>query len=263
MTKRVTLNIENCIAEVSLNRPQKFNALDSETFDELISAAESIANHGQVRAVVLYGIGENFCAGLDLNILRNGQLDAFAGELLSLHGDSAANRLQRAALIWRELPMPVIASLRGVTFGGGLQLALGADIRLASPDTRLSVMEVKWGLIPDMGITETLPDQLALDVAKELLWTGRIVEAEEELALGLITRICVEPLQGARALAEEIAGKSPEVIRRAKQLLSTSWRDEAAASLRREAELQLELIGSEHQKEATQANLERREPLFR
>jgi enoyl-CoA hydratase/carnithine racemase len=160
------------------------------------------------------------------------------------------------------MPVPVICALHGVAFGGGLQVALGADIRLAAPNARLSVMEIKWGLVPDMSLTQTLRDLVRLDVAKELTFTGRIVGAEEARELGLVTRVVDEPLALALEMAREIAGKSPDAIRYGKKLLEESWHADPATGLGLEASLQSELIGSPNQLEAVKANFEERPPKF-
>jgi enoyl-CoA hydratase/carnithine racemase len=153
--------------------------------------------------------------------------------------------------------MPVVAAIHGTCFGGGLQIALGADIRICAPDARLSVMEIRWGLVPDMAITRTLPRLVGVDVAKELTYTGRVVSGEEADRLGLVTRVDADPLTAARALAEDIAGRSPDAVRRAKRLLDGSWTAAAEESLALEARLQSELIGSPNQLEAVRAGMAR------
>jgi enoyl-CoA hydratase/carnithine racemase len=163
------------------------------------------------------------------------------------------NWFQRASHDWLTLPMPVVAAVHGSVLGGGLQIALGADVRIAAPDARLSVMEVKWGLIPDMGITRTLPRLVSIDVAKELTYTGRTVSGVEAAALGLVTRVSDEPLAAARELAEQIAARSPDAVRRAKRLYDSAWTGDTAETLALEAELQLELIGSPNQLAAVTA----------
>jgi enoyl-CoA hydratase/carnithine racemase len=170
---------------------------------------------------------------------------------------------QRAAFIWAEVPIPVIAAIHGVAFGGGIQIALAADIRIVAPDARMSVMEIKWGLIPDMSGTQTLRRLVPLDVAKELTFTGKIVSGVEAVALGLATRVSEKPHEDAMALAREIAGKSPDAIRAGKRLLNESGLLTLADGLRLEEELQRALMGSPNQTEAVQANLEKRSPRFR
>jgi enoyl-CoA hydratase/carnithine racemase len=174
----------------------------------------------------------------------------------------AGNFAQRVSFGWRELPVPVIAALQGACFGGGLQIALGADIRIAAPDTRLSVMEIRYGLVPDMGLSQALPGLVRADLARELVYSGRIVDADEALRLGLVTRIEADPLAAARALASEIAARSPDAIRAAKRLANEAWGAPAGAGLALEAELQRALIGSPNQLAAVQAALSGETPEF-
>jgi enoyl-CoA hydratase/carnithine racemase len=258
--ERVAVTVADHVATVTLARPDRHNALDVAMFEGIIAAAESLATTSGVRAVVLHGDGPSFCSGLDLGSLTS------AGEGLDGLTDRVRgpvpNWFQRAAHAWIDLPFPVIAALHGHVLGGGLQIALGADIRIAAPDARLSVMEVRWGLIPDMAITRTLPRLVTLDVAKELTYTGRVVSGEEAARLGLVTRIAAEPLAAARALAAEIAARSPDAVRRAKHLYDSSWTGPADETLAREAMLQLELVGSPNQLAAVAAELARRAPDF-
>jgi enoyl-CoA hydratase/carnithine racemase len=167
--------------------------------------------------------------------------------------DDPPNWFQRVAYAWVTLPMPVIAAVHGACFGGGLQIALGADIRIAAPDTRLSVMEMKWGLIPDMSITRTLPRLVRIDVAKELTYTGRVLSASEAAQLGLVTWVTGDPLRAARALAAEIATRSPDAVRAAKRLFEESWTAPPEQTLALEAQLQRGLIGSPNQLAAVSA----------
>ena len=170
---------------------------------------------------------------------------------------------QRPALVWKQLPVPVIAAIHGVAFGGGCQIALGADIRIARGDARLSIMEIKWGLVPDMSITQTLRDLVPLDVAKELMFTGRIVSGAEAAALGLVTRTAEDPLAEAMTLAKEIASRSPDAVRAGKRLLEQSWRADPATGLGLEVKLQGDLMGTPNQVEAVNANFENRAPAFK
>jgi enoyl-CoA hydratase/carnithine racemase len=176
--------------------------------------------------------------------------------------DRPENHAQRPAYVWKRLQVPVIAAIHGVAFGGGLQIALGADIRIAAPDAKLSVMEIKWGLVPDMSLTQTLRDLVPLDVAKELTFSGRIMSGSEAKELGLVTRVEADPLAAAMALAREIAGKSPDAIRAGKALLEASWRADARTGLELESKLQVALIGSPNQIEAVKANFENRPAQF-
>jgi enoyl-CoA hydratase/carnithine racemase len=250
---RVAVTIADHVATVTLTRPGKHNALDAAMFEAILGAAARVAGEPGVRAVVLHGDGPSFCSGLDLMSLMSGE-----GGPAGLTGrlrETPPNWFQRASHDWVTLPVPVIAALHGSVFGGGLQIALGADIRIAAPDARLSVMEVKWGLIPDMGITRTLPRLVAIDVAKELTFTGRIVSGDQAAALGLVTRVDPDPLAAARALAAEIASRSPDAVRGAKRLYDESWIGPAADTLALEASLQGALIGSPNQLAAVAAGM--------
>jgi len=214
-----------------------------------------------VRAVVLHGEGKSFCSGLDVASFMSGERGT--GVLLDRDEDRVANLAQRVTYDWSLVPAPVIAAIHGNCFGGGLQIALGADIRIAAPDAKLSVMEVKWGLVPDMGITQTLPRLIPIDVAKELTFSGRIVSGTEAFELGLVTRTAEDPLSAALALADEIAQKSPDAVRAAKRLYDQTWAsDDTAAALVLESELQTRLIGSPNQIAAVVAGMSGEPPVF-
>lgn len=257
----VQLNIEDHVAHVELNRPDKYNAISLSLFHELAQVGDRIATDSGVRAVVLSGAGENFCAGIDVSVFG----PAGAGdvrEALQPRPSSPANLFQRAAFVWREVPVPVICAIHGVAFGAGLQIALGADIRYAAPDARLSVMEIRWGLIPDIAISVLARDVARSDVLRELAFTGREVRGDEAVALGLVTSVHDEPLAAALQTARDIAGRSPDAIRATKRLFNEGWQLGQRESLQLEAKLQAGLIGGDNQLEAAQANIERREPQF-
>lgn len=260
---RVVVSLDGHVAHVRLSREDKRNGLDLAMFDALIAAGERLIADRSVRAVVLSGAGKAFCAGLDWGAFLS--MGPEGGQRLLSRDPkvSPANVAQRACWIWQEVPVPVIAAVHGVAYGGGLQLALGADIRILSPDAQLSVMEIKYGLVPDMSITRTLPRLVRADVLKELVFTGRIVGAEEAVRLGLGTRISEQPLESAMALAKEIASKSPDAIRAGKKLLDTAPFMSVAEALALETELQLPMLGSPNQMEAVQAVMAKREPTFR
>lgn len=261
---RVEVTIADGVAEVALARPEKKNALDLDMFVEIAAAGEALKRDSTVRAVVLTGRGGDFCAGLDVAMFQTlaTDLTAVSERLFDLAPGETANFFQKPSQVWQELEIPVIAALRGVVFGGGCQIALGADIRIAAPDVRMSVMEIRWGLIPDMGISQSLRRLTRIDVAKELVMTGRIVEAAEARDLGLLTRLADDPLAAAHALARDIAAKSPDAIRRDKALLDRSWFASTAEGLRLEAALQSEVLGKPNQIEAVMANLAKRPPKF-
>lgn len=258
--ERVRTRVEDHVAIVTLTRAEKHNALDVPMFEGIIAAASRVAQQPEVRAVVLHGDGPSFCSGLDVTAVMaaRGGLD---GLLEPLRGE-VPNWFQRAAYEWVLVPVPVIAALQGNCLGGGLQIALGADIRIARSAARLSVMEVKWGLIPDMAITRTLPRLVGIDVAKELTYTGRVLSGTEAHALGLVTQISEKPLEAARQLAAEIAGNSPHAVRAAKQLYDRAWTAPAEETLALEAELQRGLVGSPNQLAAVKAGIEKRRGEF-
>lgn len=263
MTELVTVEIDGGVADVRLNRPEKYNALSTEMFKAIINTGERLAEAREVRAVVLSGNGRGFCAGLDMERMKDlASPQRETESVLMRSDDRPENFAQRPAYVWKTLPVPTIAAIHGVAYGGGCQIALGADIRFAAPDAKMSVMEIKWGLIPDMSISQTLRDVLPLDLAKELTFTGRILSGEEAKAFGLVTHVAEDPLAAALALAREIASKSPNAVRAGKKLLEGSWRADAAAGLCMESSLQAKLIGSPNQVEAIKANFERREPKF-
>ena len=270
MPERVSIQVHDGVADVRLNRPDKMNALDAAMFRDLNQAGTDLAGDPSIRAVVLSGEGRAFCAGLDFSSFgamageggRERRSDA-ATEMLAGAGDSPANHAQRAAYVWQEIPAPVIAAVHGVAYGGGLQIALGADIRYVAPDARLSVMEVKWGLIPDMSGTQTLRHLVGLDVAKQLTFTGRIVAGTEARELGLATVVSERPLEDALELAREIASKSPDAIRAAKQILNAAPHLSVAEGFSLEEKLQRGLIGGPNQIEAVKANLEKRAASFK
>jgi enoyl-CoA hydratase/carnithine racemase len=248
---RVSVEVSDHVAVVTLTRADKHNALDVAMFEAIVGAADRLAGEPGVRAVVLHGAGPSFCSGLDVvSIMAAG--NGLDGLVERVRGE-VPNWFQRAAHAWLELPMPVIAAVHGNCLGGGLQIALGADIRIAAPSTRLSVMEVTWGLVPDMSITRTLPRLVGIDVAKELTFTGRVFDGEEGARLGVVTRVSDDPLAAARELAAEIAGRSPDAVRAAKRLYDESWTGDAQRTLALEAELQLGLIGSPNQLAAVAA----------
>ncbi|MGB5349667.1 MAG: crotonase/enoyl-CoA hydratase family protein [Polyangiales bacterium] len=261
MSERVQLSIDNHVATVRMSRPEKRNALDADMFEALIQTGKRIIADKSVRAVVLHGEGKAFCAGLDFGSFM-GSPDLMQ-KLLSRGKESPANMAQRAGWIWQEVQVPVIAAIHGFAFGGGLQIALGADLRYVTADSQFSVMEIKWGLIPDMSITQTMLDIVPLDVAKELTFTGRTISGTEALALGLVTRVSEDPLADALETAKLIATKSPHAIRAGKTLLRDAPKMSRTDALKLETALQVTLLGSPNQMEAVQANMMKRNPDFK
>lgn len=270
MSDRVSIAIDEAgVADVRLNRPDKMNACDPAMFAALADAGHEIAANRSVRAVVLSGEGRSFCAGLD--VASFGRMTEPPKEGASENAEKAqiferregpANFAQSAAWVWTEVPVPVIAAVHGVAFGAGIQIALAADIRFIAPDARMSVMEIKWGLIPDVAGTQTLRRLVPLDVAKELTFSGRVVSGTEAVELGLATQLSDTPREAAMALAHEIAMRSPDAIRAGKKLLNESGLVGVAEGLKLEADLQGTLIGGRNQIEAVKANLEKRSPEF-
>jgi enoyl-CoA hydratase/carnithine racemase len=255
--QRVAIHIDTGIADVRLTRGDKLNALDKPMFDAIIEAIARLDATPGLRAVVLSGEGRGFCAGLDMASMAGG------GTGLDLHARThgLANDFQQVAWGWRTLVVPVIAAVHGVAFGGGLQIASGADVRIAAPGTRMSVMEMKWGIVPDMAGYALWRGNVRDDVLRELAYTAREFGAEEGQALGFVTRIAEDPHGEAMALARSIAARNPEAIRAAKRL--SNHEGDTAAILLAESAEQAALLRTPNQVEAVMANLQKRAPVFR
>ncbi|MDW3222490.1 MAG: crotonase/enoyl-CoA hydratase family protein [Paracoccaceae bacterium] len=258
----VTLNVSEHIAHVQLNRPEKRNAVDQQMFDDLIAAGAQVAA-SDARAVVLSGAGESFCAGIDiasLGAMIGKDIDAMI--MPRTHGLGTTNKWQEAALVWQRLEIPVIAALHGVVYGAGLQIALGADVRIAHPDAKLAVMEMKWGIIPDMGGMVLLPRLVRSDVMRRLIYTAAPFEASQGESWGLVTEIAEDPLAKAFALAAEIAGKSPKAVRAAKALIDVAESEPPDAVLLAESRFQARLLGKPEQMEVIAAQFAKRPAVF-
>jgi enoyl-CoA hydratase/carnithine racemase len=258
---RVTTEIKGHIAHVTLTRPDKRNAVDPEMAEAIVAAGHALMQ-ADIRAVVLSGDGHSVCAGLDVMsfaALARGDPEALI--LPRSHGTT--NLFQEVAMVWRKLPVPVIAALHGAVYGAGFQVALGADIRLAAPDAQLAIMEMKWGLIPDMGGMALLPRLTRSDVIRHLTYTARPVPAAQAADWGLVSEVAEDPLAAACDLAAEIATRSPSAIRAAKRLISVaeSGADEAAI-LMEESREQAALVGQPDQMEQISANMAKRAPVF-
>jgi len=267
MSDRVTVTIEGGVADVRLNRPEKLNALDPAMFKALADTGEALKTERSVRAVVLSGEGRAFCAGLDFGsfqAMAGADEDQESGRVADLadRGDRITNLGQQAPWVWTEVPAPVIAAISGACLGGGLQVALCADLRIVGPDAQLSVLEVRWGLTPDMTGTFQLPRLVGLDVAKELTFTGRMVGAEEAVRIGLATRIADDPRAAAVELAADLAAKNPHALQGAKRLLNQSGLVPAGEHFKDEERTIRALIGSPNQVEAVTAFFEKRPPVF-
>src|SRR5688572_24479058 len=263
MSDRVVIHLDSeGVADVRLNRADKMNAIDSAMIEGILAAQDQLRAEPRLRAVVLHGEGRAFCAGLDISRFTSMGSEESRGYTLAGRTHGIANAPQQTAWGWRDVPVPVIAAVHGVAFGGGLQIALGADIRCVSSDVKLSVMEIKWGLVPDMAGIALVRELVRGDVARELTYSGRIIDGDEAVRLGLATWAGSDPLAHAREMARNIASRSPDAIRAAKRLLSRSADDDAAALLASESREQERLMGSPNQIEAVRAEMERRPPVF-
>ncbi|MEO6989296.1 MAG: crotonase/enoyl-CoA hydratase family protein [Aquihabitans sp.] len=265
MTERVTIEVRDGVADVRLNRPDKLNALDAAMFAAIVEAGDRVAADASVRAVVLSGEGKGFCAGLDIGSFFGGSEGEGGGPSDLLGGREngrIANVAQQVAYTWTELAVPVIAAVHGVALGGGIQIALGTDIRIVAPDAKLSVLEIRWGLLPDMTGLQSLVRLAGLDVAKELAFTGRFMSGTEAVELGVATRVAEDPYAAAHELAAEIASKNPQAIRGTKALLNASGTRPLHESFLEETRLMSELMGSPNQIEAVMAYFEKRPAVF-
>lgn len=265
INNRVGLQIESHIAYVTLSRPTKMNALDQAMFGAIATVGEKIKADKSIRAVVLSGAGEHFCSGLDKSNFEQ-LMSQDVGTLtsaLSERTHGIANAVQYAVWVWRELPVPVIAALQGMVLGGGLQIALGADIRVASSQSQFSILELKWGIIPDMGSTQIMRHLIRDDVIRELTYTARMFSAEEAKDFGFITHITPDPLAHASELAQQIAAKNPQAIQAAKRVINRSYYQSPEQGLLDESIEQDAIMGSVNQIEAVKAVVEGRVPIFK
>jgi enoyl-CoA hydratase/carnithine racemase len=268
--ERVTCTIDDGVADVRLNRPDKRNALDGPMFRAVADAGERLKSEPGVRVVVLSGVGPSFCAGLDFGSFQQMAGGERPRDEAADGGDSPASIAkgaithlgQQICWVWQELPVPVIAAVHGHALGGGLQLALGADIRFCAPDAQLSVREVHWGLVPDMTGTYILRQLVRPDVAKELVYTAKVISGTEAHELGLVTHLTANPFEDAMDLAREIAGRSPAAVRGSKALLNRAYAGDPADQFAEERRVIGSLIGQPDQIEAVMANFERRPPVF-
>lgn len=257
---RVSVEYQDHIARVTLTRGDKMNALDPDMMEAIIAAGQEVAA-SDARAVVLSGEGKSFCAGLDvMSFSSNMGKDPKEFLLDRTHGES--NMFQKVAMVWREVPVPVIAAVQGACYGGGFQIALGADIRIAHPEARFSLMEMKWGLIPDMGGMALLPALARTDVLRQMTYTATPIPAEQAEKWGLVTSLSDDPLTDALALAEVIASKSPAAIRAAKQMIDVTENHHRAEILQAESDIQATIMGKPEQIEVVMANVQGRKPNF-
>jgi enoyl-CoA hydratase/carnithine racemase len=261
MSPRVSLSHDGPVAIVTLERAHKRNALDLAMIEALVETGAALKSARDVRAVVLTGAGENFCAGLDTAAMPEiARLARETGFTTRSHGRS--NLFQAAAMVWSELPMPVIAAVRGHALGGGFQVMLGADLRIAAPDARFSIMEARWGLVPDMGGMVLMPRLARTDVIRRLTYSAEVFTADDALRWGFVTEIAGDPFARALALAQEIATRSPDAVRAAKRLITDTALLPPAEVLLAESAAQEALVGRPNQLEAVMAGLEKRLPRF-
>lgn len=263
---RVSISIENHIAHVRLNRPDKMNALDPDMFQAIIAAGQELMEAPAIRAVVLSGEGRSFCAGLDMaSMAKTGSGGNAAGsgaKSLTERTYGNANDFQYVCTVWRALPMPVIAAVHGVCFGGGLQIASGADIRIVTPDARLSIMEMKWGLIPDMGGFTIWRANVRDDILRELTYTNREFTGEEGRDFGFMTYVDADPLARAMAIAHEIANRNPDAMQRAKSLINELPDMDEDAILVAESVEQNRVMRQPNQIEAVMSQMQKRPAIF-
>lgn len=264
MTQYLTVDVNEGIAHVQLNRPDKHNALNLDLFHELDLAIPKLSQEPGLRAVVLSGAGPSFCAGIDVQALaaNPAQLKTMA-DMLTETDDSGANIYQRICLGWQRLPMPVIAAIDGHCYGGGMQIALGCDLRIATPQAQMSIMEIRWGLIPDMGASVTARQLLPYDVLLDLTLSGRVVDAAQAVTLGLITRVEDDAHSAALETARAIAGQSPDAVRGAKQLFLETRLAQPREALAAEARIQGSLMGRPNQMEAVMAGMAGRAAVYK
>ncbi|MBL4773960.1 MAG: crotonase/enoyl-CoA hydratase family protein [Alcanivoracaceae bacterium] len=245
-SKRVEVEIINHIAHVSLARPEKHNALDMAMFEAIVKTIKTLKKDRSIRAVIVSGQGPDFCTGLDVKSV----LKSVKGPLKLLFKllPWRANLAQRVSTDWQNIAAPVITVIHGRCWGGGLQIALGADFRIATPDASLSILEGRWGLIPDMGGTLALREHCRMDIAKELAMTAKFINGNEALSAGLVTHVSDNPLEQAQTLANEISQQSPDTVAAVKKLYNKSWFGSAGAALMRESFYQLKIIMGKNSK---------------
>jgi enoyl-CoA hydratase/carnithine racemase len=258
--ERVRLDIRDGIAWVCLSRPDKYNGLDLDTLQGLVDAARLIRRRREVRAVILHGEGPAFSAGLDFASVGKTPLRMM---MAFLKFGRSTNLFQEAGWCWRRLPVPVIAALHGRCYGGAFQIALASDFRIATPDCECSIMEIKWGLIPDMSGTVTLRELLPIDRAKLLSMTGRLFSGAEALQMKLVTQLADDPLAAAQTLAAELATRSPDGVAAAKSLFQRSWMASVRKAFAVESRIQLKLLRGPNHAIARRANFAKQPPAFR
>jgi enoyl-CoA hydratase/carnithine racemase len=242
---RIVLTVENRVARVQLNRPEKHNALDLKMFRAIAETQKNLAGESDVRAVVLSGSGVDFCTGLDIKSLMKDRTGMI--KLLWKWSPWRANLAQRVSVGWRRLSVPIFAAIHGRCWGGGLQIALGADFRIVEPGASLSIMEGKWGLIPDMGGTLALRELIPRDQAMWLAMTASEFSGERALELGLVTGLATNPVNTALEMATQLVERSPDAVAAVKRLYRKSWSGGSGAALARETAYQARIISGANQ----------------
>jgi len=245
-TPRVLLEVKDKIAYVTLNRPEKHNGLDADMFYQMVASAKKIRKDRSIRAVIMSGNGPSFCAGLDFGALSKNPM--FVPKVFLKMPWTKQNLAQRIAHIWRDLPIPVISVIHGNCFGGGMQIILATDYRIAKPDSNMSILEMKWGLIPDMSGMVTLSRLTRVDIAQELTMTGRFFSGTEGAEYGLVSKLSEDPMADAEALAKEITSKSPDAIAATKYLFKKTWKKDTWGALLWERWVQARLLGRKNQR---------------
>ena len=264
MPNTLTKSIESGVATITLNRPEKKNAMSFQMMADLYDIGCELRDDVDVSAVILTGSDDTFCAGIDLADLMSAasQLDEMRDKLSKQIHPDVGNSFQAPCTIWAHLDVPIIAAIKGVAMGAGAQLALGADFRIMAPDARIGLLEAKWGLIPDMGVSQSLPQLIRADQALDLMMTGRLLNADEALAMGLTTRINDDPLITAQQMAEDFVQQSPDALKGCKRLVKNVW-GASPDALKLEAELQSKIIGMPNQMEKIAASLGKRPAKFK
>lgn len=263
MTDLVTVTVSDGIAHVRLTRPDKLNALTIETLDQLIAAAHRLRKDRTLRAVVLSGEGNSFCAGLDFATVTKKPLAIPLGLMPVPWRAAGTNKFQETCWAWRRVPVPVIVAVHGHCFGGGIQIALAADFRIATPDSEWSVLEGRWGLIPDMSGVQALSELVGIDTAKRLTMTAAKISGKEAHDLGLVTELAADPVAAAEDLARELATKSPDAIAAAKRLFNDTWHAGPRKTFARERIEQVRLLFGENAKVARNAAFKKIEPVYK
>ena len=260
MPSTLTCRVEGGVAQVRLNRPDKLNALTLDTLEDLVATARDLDRDRTLRGVVIAGAGDSFCAGLDFaTVLKNPPRVARSFVPNPWRG---TNLFQEACWAWRRVPVPVVAAVHGHCYGGGLQIALAADLRFTTADAQWSVLEAKWGLVPDMSGIQALSQQVRMDVAKRLTMTGEVVSGERAVDLGLASEVHADPVAAATAFIEQVATRSPDAVAATKRLFGRTWSSSDRRTFARERIEQAKLLATKNTTIAREAAMKRAVPAF-